>query len=105
MRRRLSRCRKGISLALGGEELLRQLYAYDGPNTEFSTWKPGLPTDSRHWQCRKREEKTCTPKSYKAKLERLCSTRLTHCYQAVTLLDMHEIELINRDNEIDNLEA
>ncbi len=39
---------KGIHLTLGGEDLLLHLYAYDGPNMEFGTWKPRRPTDSRH---------------------------------------------------------
>jgi hypothetical protein len=35
-------------------------------------------------------EETYTPKSYKAKLEQLCSARLTRHDQTVTLLDMQK---------------
>jgi hypothetical protein len=37
---------------------------------------------------REREEETYTPKSYKSKIERLLSAKLTHLDQAVRLLDL-----------------
>jgi hypothetical protein len=44
-----------------------------GPSIESNTQKPELPTDSHHRHRQKREGEICTPKSYKAKHERLCS--------------------------------
>jgi hypothetical protein len=59
-----------------------------GLSTESSHQKPGVLTDSRHRHHQKREkEETCT-QQLKEKLERLRSTRLTHCDQPVRLLDM-----------------
>jgi hypothetical protein len=43
---------------------------------------------------RREKEETYTPKSYKAKLERLHSTRLVRRDQTVTLLDMQRLQVI-----------
>jgi hypothetical protein len=49
-----------------------------GSNTKSNSQKPGVLIDNHHRHRRKREEETCTPKHYKAKLERQRSARLIH---------------------------
>jgi hypothetical protein len=63
-----------------------------GSNTESSSPKLGVPTDScqRHRQKRGKEE-TCT-QQLKAKLERLRLARLTCHDQAVKLLDIQRLQ-------------
>jgi hypothetical protein len=63
-------------------------------NTESSSQKPGVLTDSHHRHRWKEEKENLHTKSYKAKLERLCLARLTHRDQAVRLLDMQRLQAI-----------
>jgi hypothetical protein len=75
-----------------GEDLLRQLYAYYGLQYEIQHLEAWTSTDSRHRHLQKEEKENLHTKSYKAKLERLRSTRLTHHDQAVRLLDMQKLQ-------------
>jgi hypothetical protein len=85
---------KDIHLALEVKTSFGNSTPVMGSSMKSSSQKPGVPTDSRHRHHQKREEGTCIPKSYKAKLERLCSARLTHRDQAVRLLDMQRLQAI-----------
>jgi hypothetical protein len=51
-------------------------------STESNSQKPGVPTDSHH-RHRWKEEENLRTKKFKAKLEQLCSARLTRHDQAV----------------------
>jgi hypothetical protein len=77
-----------------GEDLLRQLYACDGLQYEIQHLEAWTPTDSRHQHCRKEEKENMHIKSYKAKLERLCSARMTRRDQAVRLQDMQRLQVV-----------
>jgi hypothetical protein len=55
---------------------------------------PRLPTDSYHRHRQKEEKENLHIKSYKAKLERLHSIRLTHRDQAIRLLDKQRLQVI-----------
>jgi hypothetical protein len=70
-----------------GENLLRQLYACDRLQYGIQHLEAWTSTDSRlrHHQ---KEEKNLHTQNYKAKLERLRSSRLTRRDQAVRLIDI-----------------
>jgi hypothetical protein len=87
---------KGIHLALEVKTSFSNSTPAMGFSTGSSTQKPGLPTDSRQWFRQKREKRrNLHTKNYKAKLERLRSARLTHHDQAVRLLDMQRLQVVN----------
>jgi hypothetical protein len=77
-----------------GEDLLRHLYAYDGLQYGIQHLEAWTPTDNHHQHCRKEEKENLHTKSYKAKLERLHSARLTCHDQAVRLLDMQWLQVV-----------
>jgi hypothetical protein len=79
---------KGIHLSLEVKTSFGNSMPMMGPSTDFSSQKPGVPTDSHHRHHRKEQKENLHTKGYKAKLERLRSTRLTRHDQAVRLLDM-----------------
>jgi hypothetical protein len=80
---------KGIHLTLE----VKTSFGNSTPATGSSTQKPGLPTDSHQRLRQKREKRrNLHIKSYKVKLERLRSVRLTHHDQAVRLLDMQRLQ-------------
>jgi rubrerythrin len=54
-----------------------------GSSTESNSQKPRVPTDNHHRHHQKEEKENIHTKSYKAKLERLDSARLTRRDQAV----------------------
>jgi hypothetical protein len=85
---------QGHSSHLRGEDLLRQLYAYDGLQYEIQHLEAWTSTDSRHQHHWKEEKENLHIKSYKAKLERLRSVRLPRCDQAVRLLDMQRLQVV-----------
>jgi hypothetical protein len=78
---------KGIHLTLEVKTSFDNSMPVTGSSMESSSQKLGVPTYNHHRHCRKEEENLHT-KSYKVKLERLHSARLTHHDQAVKLLDM-----------------
>jgi hypothetical protein len=80
---------KGIHLALEVKTSFGNSTPVTGFSTGSNTQKPELPTDSCQRLRRKREKRrNMHTKSYKAKLERLRTARLTRRDQAVRLLDM-----------------
>jgi hypothetical protein len=81
---------KGIHLTLE----VKTSFGNSTPVTGSSTQKPGLPTDSCQRPLPEEREKrrNLHIKSYKVKLERLRSARLTHYDQAVRLLDMQRLQ-------------
>jgi hypothetical protein len=84
---------KGFHLALEVKTSFSNSTPTTGSNKESSSQKPGVPTDNHHGHYWKEEENLHT-KSYKAKLERLHSARLTHHDQAVILLDMQMLQVV-----------
>jgi hypothetical protein len=85
---------KSIHLTLEVKTFLDNSTPTMGSSTESNTYKPGLPTDNCHRHHRKEEKGNLHTKSYKAKLEQLCSARLAHRDQAVRLLDMQRLQVI-----------
>jgi hypothetical protein len=84
---------KGIHLAPRCEDLYRLFYACDGLHYGIQHLEAWTSPDSRHrhhWK----EERNLLTKSYKAKLERLRSARLTHHDQSARLLDMQWLEVV-----------
>jgi hypothetical protein len=79
---------KGIHLALEVKTSFGNSTPTTGSSTESSSQKLGVPTNSRHRHHWKEEKKNLHIKSYKVKLERLRSIRLTRRDQAIKLLDM-----------------
>jgi hypothetical protein len=77
-----------------GEDLIRQLYVYDGLQYKIQHLEVWTFTDSHHRHCRKEEKENLHIKSYKEKLKRLCLARLTHRDQAVRLLDMQILQVV-----------
>jgi hypothetical protein len=78
-----------------GEDLLRQLYAYDGIQYGIHHLEAWTSTDNRHrrhWKEEKR--KNMHTKSYKAKLEQIRSARLTRHDEVVRLLDMQRLQVV-----------
>jgi hypothetical protein len=73
---------KGIHLALEVKTSFGNSTSATDSNTESSSQKPGVPTDSRHRHHRKQEEEPAH-KGYKEKLERLRLARLIRHNQAV----------------------
>jgi hypothetical protein len=65
-----------------------------GSSMESSSQKLGVPTNSRHRHHQK-EKENLHKKSYKAKLERLRSARLTRHDQAAKLLDIQRLQARN----------
>jgi hypothetical protein len=85
---------KDIHLALEVKIFIGNSTPAMGLYTEFSTWKPGLPTKSHHRHHRKRgKEETCT-QHLKPMRERLRSTRLTRHDQAIRLLHMQRLQAL-----------
>jgi hypothetical protein len=85
---------KDIHLTLEVKTFFGSSTSVTGP-----VWNPGLrslnfPLTAINGIVGREREETCTPKSYKAKLERLRSARLTHRDQVVTLLDMQRLQAI-----------
>jgi hypothetical protein len=78
-----------------GEDLLRQLYACDRLQYGIQHLEALTSTDSSHRHRWKEEKENLHTKSYKAKLERLRSARLTRRDQAVRLLDMQRFQVLN----------
>jgi hypothetical protein len=75
---------KDIHLALEVKTFLSNSTPATGPSMESDPQKPGHPIDSHHRHHQKRgRERNLHTKSYKAKLERLRSARLTRHDQAV----------------------
>jgi hypothetical protein len=85
---------KGIHLTLEVDTSFINSTPASGSSTESSSQKHGVPIDIHHRHRRKEEKENLHTKSYKAKLERLRSTRLTHCDQAVRLLDMQRLQVV-----------
>jgi hypothetical protein len=86
----------GIHLALEVKTFFGNPTPVTVPGTESIPQKSVHPTDSYHRHHRKRErERNLHTKSYKAKLERLRSARLTRHNQAVKLLDMPRVQVVN----------
>jgi hypothetical protein len=85
---------KGIHLALEVKTSFGNSTPETGSCTEFSYQKPGVPTDNRHRHRRKEEKKNLYTKSYKIKLERLRSARLTRSDQAVRLVNMQRLQVV-----------
>jgi hypothetical protein len=77
-----------------GEDLLQQLYACDGLQYRIQHLEACTSTNSHHRHYQKEEKKNLHTKSYKAKLKRLRSVRLTHHDQAVRLLDMQRLQVV-----------
>jgi hypothetical protein len=87
---------KGIHLALEVKTSFGDSMPATGFSTGSSTQKSGLPTEGHQRLHRKREKRrNLHIKSYKVKLERLRSARLTHRGQAIKLLDMQRLQVIN----------
>jgi hypothetical protein len=84
---------KGIHLALEVKTSFGNSTPATDSSTEFSSQKLAVPTDSHHRHHQKEEENLHT-KSYKAKLERLRSARLTRHNQVVRLLDMQMLQVV-----------
>jgi hypothetical protein len=74
---------KGIHLALEVKTSFDNSTSATDSNTESSSQKPGVPTDSRHRHHRKQEKEEPAHKGYKEKLERLRLARLIRHNQAV----------------------
>jgi hypothetical protein len=78
-----------------GEDLIRQLYACD----RLQYGIQHLDACISHWQLSsaspEEKKENLHTKNYKAKLERLRSVRLAHRDQAVRLLDMQKLQVIN----------
>jgi hypothetical protein len=85
---------KGIHLALGVKTSFGNSTPMMGSNMEFSSQKPGIPTDSHHRHHRKEGKGNLLTKSYKVKLKRLRSARLTRRDQVVKLLDMQRLQVV-----------
>jgi hypothetical protein len=68
LQERLTRCHKSIHLALEVKTFFGNSTPVTGPSIESNTQKPGLPTDSCHQLCRKREGETCTQRVTKQSL-------------------------------------
>jgi hypothetical protein len=84
---------KGIHLALEVKTSFGNSTPAMGFSTGSSTQKPRLPTNSHQWLHQKREKsRNLHTKSYKAKLERLRSARLTRHDQAARLQDMQRLQ-------------
>jgi hypothetical protein len=86
---------KGIHLALEVKTSYRNSTPTTGYSMKFSYLKLGVPADSHHRHRRKERKENLHLKSYKANLERLHSTRLTHHDQEVKLLDMQRLQGVN----------
>jgi hypothetical protein len=74
---------KGIHLTLEVKTSFSNYVPATGPTMESSSQKLGVPTNNHHRHRWKKENKKPAHKSYKAKLERLRSTKLTRHDQAV----------------------
>jgi hypothetical protein len=85
---------KDIHLALEMKTSFDNSTPATSSSVESSSQKPGVPTDSRHRHRQKAEKENVHMKCYKVKLERLRSARLTHCDQAVKLLDMQILQVV-----------
>jgi hypothetical protein len=85
---------KGIHLTLEVKTSFGNSTAATGSSTESSNQKAWTSTDSHHQHCRKEEKEKLDTKSYKAKLERLCTARLTRLDQAIRLLDIQRLQVV-----------
>jgi hypothetical protein len=86
---------KDIHIALEMKASFDNSMPTTGYSTESSTMKSGLPTDPVNGLVGKEKRRNLHTKSYKAKLERLRSARLTRRDQAVRFLDMQRLQVIN----------
>jgi hypothetical protein len=77
-----------------GEDLLQQLYTYDGLQYGIQHLEAWTSTNNHHRHCWKEEKENLHTKIYKAKLEQLRSARLTRRDQAIRLLDMQMLQLV-----------
>jgi hypothetical protein len=77
-----------------GKDLIRQLYACVGLQYGIQQTEAWTSTDSHHRHCQNEEKENLHTKSYKTKLERLCSARLAHHDQAVRLLDIQRLQVV-----------
>jgi hypothetical protein len=77
-----------------GEDLLQQLYSCDGLQYGIQHLEAWTSTNSHHRHRRKEEKENLHTKSYKTKLERLRSARLTRRNQAIRLLDMQRLQVV-----------
>jgi hypothetical protein len=66
---------------------------YDGVQYGIRHSKPGLPTNGHQWQHWKRGKEKPAHKSYKVKLERVCSARLIRPDPKATKLDMQRLQM------------
>jgi hypothetical protein len=85
---------QGHSPCARGEGHLQQLYACDGLQNRSQHLEAWTTTDSHDRHCWKEEKENLHTKSYKAKLERLRSVRLTRRDQAIRLLDMQSLQVV-----------
>jgi hypothetical protein len=86
---------QGHSPCPRGEDLLRQLYACDGLQYGIQHLEAWTSTDSHQRLRQKREKRrNLYTKSYKTKIERLRSARLTYRDQTVKLLDMQRLQVV-----------
>jgi hypothetical protein len=67
LQERLTRCHKSIYLALEVKTFFGNSMPTTGPSTESNTQKPGLPTNSCHQHCRKREKEKPAHKELQSK--------------------------------------
>jgi hypothetical protein len=74
---------KGIHLTVELKTSFGNSTPATGSSTESNSQKPRVPTDNHHRHHQKEEKENIHTKSYKAKLERLDSARLTRRDQAV----------------------
>jgi hypothetical protein len=85
---------KGIHLALKVKTTFGNSTPAMGSNTESVLRNLEFPLTVIISITKKKGRRTCTQKNYKAKLERLCSARLTRRDQAVKLLDLQKLQAI-----------
>jgi hypothetical protein len=85
---------KGIHLALKVKTSFGNSTPVTDSSTKSSSKKPRVPTDNHHQHRQKEGKENLHTKTYKAKLERLRSARLTRHDQAVRLLDMQRLEVV-----------
>jgi hypothetical protein len=84
---------KGIHLALEVKTSFGNSTPATGSSTQSISQKPAVATDNHH-QHRRKEEKNLHTKSYKAKVKRLHSARLTCHDQAFSFLDMQKLQVV-----------
>jgi hypothetical protein len=85
---------KGIHLALEVKTSFGNSTPATGFSTESISQKPAVATDNHHQHRRKEEKENLHIKSYKAKVKRLHSARVTCHDQAFSLLDMQRLQVV-----------